>query len=220
MPNGDKVWVEAEQDEYGGGVVLTLVDVGLRRRVYQQHGSHNVHTALHALKNFPPQFAQKLQQGYPVRFKMFQHAFEAMLTGQRLTRQGEKQEAFFEEEPLAGSDEVPANEGFPGIDDDLENEPPTQDDLNNNAVIQEVRGGYVVVIDQKLISFTQKVQRRPFEPFEHRTIDKFDNHHDAFKAVKGWMNDHKYWPTLYYVNERGNIELMDIRTGKFIRGWV
>ncbi len=73
----EKVWVEAEQD--GKTVVLTLKDVAVRRQLVQDRGKHNVRTSLSKIKNFPPQLVERLEQGYPIKFKMYQSAYEEML---------------------------------------------------------------------------------------------------------------------------------------------
>jgi hypothetical protein len=206
MSNGDKVWVEAEQDGHGD-IVLTLVDVAQRRRVNQQYGSHNVRTTLKQVKNFPQYFVDKLQQGYPVRFKMFQHAFEEMLTGHSISREGRFETPLETDAPVHGDPEFEGLRGDDILDDDDEEEGFEQEELENNAVIQETRGGYELVIDGKLIEkFTSKKHDSPLEA--------------AFRYARLWMNKHKYWPNLYLVNERGNVDLIDHQTGKIIRGWV
>jgi hypothetical protein len=91
-------------------------------------------------------------------------------------------------------------------DDDDEDEF-EQEELETNAVVQETRGGYELIIDGKLIEkFTSKKYDSPLEA--------------AFQYARMWMNKNKYWPNLYFVNERGNVDLIDHQTGKIIRGWV
>lgn len=263
MAGDEKVWVEAEQHG-AGAVVLTLVDVAKRRRIYQKYGNHNVNTVIEQLQHFPMQFLERLRQGYPVRFKMYESAFEKMVTGKlsapsrgeadfegagddtdtshryevvvgnigtviRTNDAAKAHRAFIEyrrqsvegEGRAAGEsvvwmrdDEVykehageQSEAGFRGHEDESDEEPPTQDDLNNNAVIYEVRRGYALVIDGKTIEeFTTRQHEVPQDA--------------AFQYARAWMDKNKYWPNLYFVNERGNIELMDHQTGAFIRGWA
>lgn len=74
----EKVWVEAEQAQ-DGSTVLTLADVRARRDLAQRLGKHNAKVRIEQLKNFPPNLVDELNRGYPVRFKMFQSAFEKLL---------------------------------------------------------------------------------------------------------------------------------------------
>lgn len=38
--------------------------------------------------------------------------------------------------------------------------------------------------------------------------------------INRWMEKSNYFPDVYYVNERGNIDLINVRTGKVIKSWV
>jgi len=40
-----------------------------------------------------------------------------------------------------------------------------------------------------------------------------------FRLINIWMQDHNYYPNIWYVNERGNVELVS-RSGKFLGGLV
>lgn len=41
----------------------------------------------------------------------------------------------------------------------------------------------------------------------------------AIQAARKWMKKNEYWPNIYYVNERGNVDLLDHK-GNIIRSWV
>lgn len=77
---------------------------------------------------------------------------------------------------------------------------PDRDDLEDAAVIEDSRGGYD-------LSFTGKFIR---------TFGDFD---DALKAANREMKRQKYWPDIYYINDHGNVDLLDAR-GKSLRSWV
>lgn len=77
----EKVYVEAEKTPTG--VVLSLRDVRLRRKLTQQVGKHNAKmgtTELRAL-GFPDQFFKDLERGRPVQFKMYYSAFSKLVGG-------------------------------------------------------------------------------------------------------------------------------------------
>ncbi len=78
-----KVWVEAEMVGGGRNAILSLVDIRKRRKAVQAFGDHNATVPVTELARmgFPPQFLRDLEDGRPVRFKMFQHAFEGMIGG-------------------------------------------------------------------------------------------------------------------------------------------
>lgn len=40
------------------------------------------------------------------------------------------------------------------------------------------------------------------------------------QLTRAWMDQHKFFPNIWHVNERGNIELVDPRTGNFLGGLV
>lgn len=40
-----------------------------------------------------------------------------------------------------------------------------------------------------------------------------------FQMIDAWCKQHGFWPNIWYVNERGNIELIS-KTGKFLGGLV
>ena len=43
--------------------------------------------------------------------------------------------------------------------------------------------------------------------------------HQKFQMIDAWCKKHSYWPNIWYVNERGNIELVS-RKGDFLGGLV
>jgi hypothetical protein len=49
--------------------------------------------------------------------------------------------------------------------------------------------------------------------FETKTIRK------ALKKIRKHMEQAQWWPSIYYVNDHGNIELLDYE-GNVIKGWV
>ncbi len=86
---------------------------------------------------------------------------------------------------------------------DEEVEPPSADDLQTEAVLSDARGGgYNLSIEGK-------------------HIRKFGADRDeAVRYVSRWMKEHNFRPNLYYVNDHGNIDLLDNETGEVIRSWV
>lgn len=79
---------------------------------------------------------------------------------------------------------------------------PDDDELEASVVIQDRRrGGYEAVYEGEAIA-------------EHADRDVL------LKAVRKWMKVEGYYPNVYYVNDRGNLDLLDPRTGKSLRSWV
>jgi len=102
-------------------------------------------------------------------------------------------------ERSSGAEVAPSAE-----DDDLENRPPDEDELRTNIVIQDAeRGpGYTAYNEGDEIA----------------SAEDWDA---LLKAVNAWMKKSNYYPSVYYMNERGNIETVSPKTGKFIgQGWV
>jgi hypothetical protein len=46
-----------------------------------------------------------------------------------------------------------------------------------------------------------------------------DDWDEALQAARDWMKQENYYPSMYYVNERGNTELLDA-DGNVLAGWV
>lgn len=82
-----------------------------------------------------------------------------------------------------------------------EYEYPSQDELYESVIIQDARGGkYNVITEGKII-------------FRNINWDK------AVRDVRKWMDRNKYWPDIYYINERGNVDLLNEK-GEIIQSWV
>jgi hypothetical protein len=64
------VWVEAEHDREGGGVVLSLKSVKSRRLLKEKYGRHTVRTSVDRVRDFPTSKIGELRKGWPVQFKM------------------------------------------------------------------------------------------------------------------------------------------------------
>jgi len=47
-----------------------------------------------------------------------------------------------------------------------------------------------------------------------------DAEHQKFRMIRQWCQQKNFWPNIWHVNERGNIELVDPRTGDFLGGLV
>jgi hypothetical protein len=77
---------------------------------------------------------------------------------------------------------------------------PDRFDLEDAAVIQEARRGYDAALAGD-------------------RIGNFDGVEEALKALVREMNRSKYWPEIYSINERGNVDLIDQR-GKILKSWV
>jgi hypothetical protein len=78
----EKVWVEAERTQ-PGIAILTLGDVRKRRALMEKRGRHNVTLPFSEMEalGFPPKFLEDLEHGRPIRFKMFEIAYESLLFG-------------------------------------------------------------------------------------------------------------------------------------------
>lgn len=79
--------------------------------------------------------------------------------------------------------------------------PPTQGDLESNAVISTPAWGAVTIA------------------VEGRQIGTATDFDDALAKLGAWMKRQGYYPSIYVVNERGNIELVDPE-GNTIQSWV
>jgi hypothetical protein len=81
-----------------------------------------------------------------------------------------------------------------------EPEYPSRAELAAAAVIQDSRDGYAVSL-------------------EGHYIDSFREWDDALAALEEEMEAVQYWPDLYYVNERGNVSMLDAQ-GNELMSWV
>lgn len=87
-------------------------------------------------------------------------------------------------------------------DADDERRPPDQDELRSSVTVQDETRGYSAWNEGDQIAVN-------------------DDWDALLKAVNAWMKKSNYYPDIYYVNERGNIELVSAETGKFVgTGWV
>ncbi len=77
---GEKISIEAEQDG-PGHAVLTVKDMGMRRRLQKRFGKHNVRLTRAKLKKigFPMGSLKDIDAGRPVRFKMNPDGFIVLL---------------------------------------------------------------------------------------------------------------------------------------------
>lgn len=79
--------------------------------------------------------------------------------------------------------------------------PPGEEELYDSIVITDRRGGGYDVVHAG------------------RTIEQVVEWDDAVSEANIWMDKNRYWPNLYYINERGNVDLLD-KDGKIIKSWV
>jgi hypothetical protein len=84
---------------------------------------------------------------------------------------------------------------------------PVEDDSNldiemeTGALISESSDGYAIAVENEFIASAQ-------------TVD------EALETLRDWMGENKYWPNVYFVNERGNVDQLDVATGETIASWV
>jgi hypothetical protein len=74
-------------------------------------------------------------------------------------------------------------------------------EMETGALISESRDGYAIAVEQEYIT----------------SADSID---ESLGVLRDWMERNKYYPNVYFVNERGNVDQLDIATGKTIRSWV
>ena len=93
-------------------------------------------------------------------------------------------------------DEIEAEVEGGGDDDAF-----SEEEMHEGYVIQDARGGgYEVAHEGKL-------------------VDTYDDMDEALSAINEDMERQQFWPNIYYVNERGNIDLLD-SSGKIIESRV
>lgn len=78
---------------------------------------------------------------------------------------------------------------------------PDQDTLDQEAVIHDPAWGKVTL------------------SVEGKLIGQYDDVDDAMGALRVWMDENQFWPAIYWVNERGNTDLVDI-DGNILASWV
>ena len=72
--------------------------------------------------------------------------------------------------------------------------------LETNALISESRDGYAIAV-------------------ENTYVDSADTLEAALDLLRRWMEENQFWPDVFYVNDRGNVDQLDVATGKTIRSW-
>ena len=77
---------------------------------------------------------------------------------------------------------------------------PSGAELRDSVVIGDSRRGYSVSA-------------------EGRHLGEFQDWDDAVEAARRWMDRESYWPDLYYVNDHGNLSLLDEKGDK-VKSWV
>jgi len=87
------------------------------------------------------------------------------------------------------------------LEEELQDDPPTQEDLYENYVIFDARGGGYVV------------------RYEDKQLGTFEDEDEALRAIGINMKKEDYWPSIYKVNDHGNIDELDT-AGNSINGWV
>ena len=104
--------------------------------------------------------------------------------------------------PAIGTDQKLGEQGYDNDDDNGDDDGfDLHGELETGVVIGDARGGkYSLSAESKF-------------------IDEFSSMDEALGAANAWMDRHNYWPNLFYVNERGNVDLLD-KEGNIIRGWV
>jgi hypothetical protein len=55
--------------------------------------------------------------------------------------------------------------------------------------------------------------------FCRQFLGQFNEHDEQIAAIKQAMEDQKFWPNIYSVNDHGNVSLLD-GDGNEIKGWV
>jgi hypothetical protein len=130
-------------------------------------------------------------------------------------------------------------------DDDEENDEPSDEDedfdlkseLESGFVIGDARGGYALSVEGRYLdTIPHEVPvRGRFGRASEETLSGWDV---ALRTALQWMEDKQYWPNLFHVNERGNVDLLDSshrarkvggktfvtfikgKTGEIVRSWV
>jgi hypothetical protein len=78
----------------------------------------------------------------------------------------------------------------------------SDDQMYEGYVIEDARGGGYDVVH------------------EGRTLGNYEDMDEALAAINEHMESEQFWPNVYYVNERGNVDLLDPTTGKSIESRV
>jgi hypothetical protein len=88
-----------------------------------------------------------------------------------------------------------------GLLEDEDREKPDGDELRTNIAIEDEGSEYSAWHEGKQIAGGE-----------------WD---EMIAGINAWMEKEKFFPSVYYVNERGNIETVNPETGEYIgQGWV
>jgi len=82
--------------------------------------------------------------------------------------------------------------------------PPSEEEIYDSVVIRyayQSRGGHYQIWN------------------EGHMIEQVKAMEEAISEANIWMDKNEYWPNLYFINERGNIDLLDKR-GNVVKSWV
>ena len=85
------------------------------------------------------------------------------------------------------------------------------DETDNHFDVKEEMDSGVVITDSGSRGYSVKADGNFLE-----TTNDFDT---AMEIALKWMKDNNFWPNLFYVNDHGNISMLDHK-GNEIRSWV
>lgn len=108
--------------------------------------------------------------------------------------------------------------GKGGMGESHEDEPEGPD-TQEAYVLQDVRRGNGIDVFRagKHWRTFREPEDRPAKFGAHESLAPRDA---ALKAIRADMEKEQFWPDVYYVNERGNTDLLDVKTGKIVKSWV
>lgn len=95
------------------------------------------------------------------------------------------------EEEFAGEEDEGDEEQFDDEGDEDDDDVFSSEEMTEGYVISDARGGGVNVVH------------------EHKHVGHYDDIDEALEAIEGHMKRSNFFPNIYYVNERGNIDLLD-----------
>lgn len=113
----------------------------------------------------------------------------------------ESDQGFWTEVRVPTAEEIEAasgddDEGALEEESEPEESEPEEPDLQNEAVISDSRRGYSLSIEGK-------------------HIGDYSDRDDAVEAFRKWTKKRNFHPNLYYMNERGTVDLLNPDTGDF-----
>lgn len=118
--------------------------------------------------------------------------------GMSLAMKGSKRGDFSGPEDEEDEEEIEDDEDL-----DDEEEFDLGSEMETGVIISEDKHGLTVSSEGKIIC-------------EFQGDDAME---DALDAIDDWMEKHKYYPNIFYVNERGNTDLID-QDGNILRSWT